>query len=120
MLELAKSLPMEDRLLLEQRYRHGLELKEIAVLSHIPVWKLRQRLSKLIRRVREPSYRFLMTRGDMLDMPVRQCAEMAFLQGKTQRHIALDMGLSLHRVRRYLQDFQIITQLLGRGKSVAL
>ncbi len=112
LLDLAKQLPDADRLLLEQVYRQGQSFADLARLMGQREWQLRRRVARLLRRIRKPQYRFLLQRGDLLDKPVRRCAELAYFKELSLRTIAMITGQSLHQVRRHMHDFQVIRRLM--------
>ncbi len=112
LLELAQPLPDADRLLLEQVYRQGQTFADLARLMGQREWTLRRRVARLVKRMRQPQYRFLLKRRDLLDKPVRRCAELAYFQAYSLRRIAQVTGQSLHQVRRCMHDFQVVSRLL--------
>ena len=97
-----------DRLLVEQVYRHGLRVSDIARLSDQEPRGLRRRLRRLVARARDPLFRFVAGRWDMIPPDAQPVAKRVVLQGWSLRDAARLTGRTLHEVR---QDMQAVHTL---------
>lgn len=121
LLELARHLEESDRLLVEQVYRHGRPLSELARACRISPRNLQVRLSKAIRRMGQPDFLFLAYRSHLLDPPTRSAAKRVVGRGLTYREAAGQLGVSLHDLRGRMLAFRrsLHAALLARPTSPA-
>lgn len=111
LLDRASHLPATDRVLVEQVYRHGVPVVDIARLSGQPPRKLRRRLARLLKRMNSPLFAFLIRHGDQLPQPLRRTGELIVLEGHSLRRAVSLSEQSLHRVREHLRTLQTLAQL---------
>ena len=95
----ARYLGERDRALVEQVYRYGASVAGVARLTGEPVWRVRRRLRRLVARVNDPLFGFLVMYGDVVPAGARRTAEMVVFRGLSLRRAAALTGRSLHRVR---------------------
>jgi hypothetical protein len=110
LLELAQHLAERDRLLLEQVYRHGLVVADLARVSGGNPDALRRRIQRLIHRLDDPVFHFVVGHGDLLAPVVRRVATRVILHGRPLRQAAADTGLSLHEVREHVAEVRAIAR----------
>ncbi len=100
----AELLADEDRGLLEAVYSKGHTVQEVARLlgfSHpSQVRKLRKRVRRLVTRVSEPRFVFVMTSRAHWPRSRRRVGEQCMLRGDSMRGAAEHLGLTLHSVRQ--------------------
>ena len=99
----AAVLDEEDRALLEAVYDKGHTVQEVARLrgatEPAAVRRLRNRVRRLVTRVSEPRFVFVMTTRQHWSLMRRQVGERCVLRGDSMRQAARTLGLSLHAVR---------------------
>jgi DNA-directed RNA polymerase specialized sigma24 family protein len=109
----AKHLAPGDRALVEQVYDQGQQLTTLARLSGVPAHRLYRRLCRVLRRMRDPLFEFVATRGTLLPREVAATAERVVLQGQSLRQAARSTGQSLYRVRQHMQTVRAYHRLTG-------
>jgi len=110
----AQHLAQADRELVEQVYEQGQSVRRIARMSGMPAHRLQRRLTRLLTRMRQPLFRFVATRGELLPRETAATARRVVLQGRSLRETARVTGLSLHRVRQHMatvRDYYRLTSL---------
>jgi len=113
LLDEARHLPAADRLLVEQVYRHGMRLSDVATLiGRDPEW-VGRRVRRLVARTRDPVYRYVTRRSHRLSKPRRAVALAVIVEGRTLRDTADATRLSLHAVREHL----IAVKALARSEG---
>jgi len=110
LLDLAQSLPPRDRLILEQVYRHGLSVAEVARLIEEPAGRVRRRIARLIRLVQKPEFKFLARHEALLPANVRQTCRLVVFEGMSLRRTARHTGQTLHRVRQQVATFHALAR----------
>lgn len=98
-LQLAEHLAERDRLLLEQLYRHGQPIAQVARLTRQRPRVLQRRVKHLLKRVASPQYRWVAGRLELLPPELRAVARRGVLQGQSLRETARTTGRTLHEVR---------------------
>lgn len=111
-LELSEHLDAPDRLLLEQIYRQGKSVREVALLLNIEPRALQRRVVRLLRHLRDPLFVFVATRFDVLPREVQATARRAILEGRSLRCTARLTRQSLHRVRQHVKFIRALQQIL--------
>ncbi|MCC6680053.1 MAG: sigma-70 family RNA polymerase sigma factor [Phycisphaeraceae bacterium] len=106
LVDLARHLPEADRLLIEHIYWHGLPISRLAKATGCPPRTLQRRLAILIKHMSSTEFQFLARRGRNLDPDTRRTACRVILLGQNYRHVADELGLSLHEVRRQMARFR--------------
>ncbi len=125
----AEALAAEDRALLRAFLEDGSTCTDLARIAGITRGRMRRRLARLITRVMSEEFRFVRSRvagaaGD-LGGPVwgpvwgqvrRAVATVHFLHGRSIRDTASALGVSVHRVRRHIDQIRDEFELAeGRG-----
>ena len=100
--ELAQHLPRADALLIEQVYKLGIPVAQIALVAAKPAHLINRRVHKLLKRLNDPVYRHLIAFGDLLPREIRHTAELITVQGCTLRQAATRRGVSLHTIRKQM------------------
>lgn len=103
LLDLAGHLDRRDRLIIEQVYRHGVPMTDVAALTGQPARNMHRHVAGLIRRMRDPLFAFVAEAGDLLPRHTRAVARRVILRGQSQRLAADELGLKLHQVRLEVQ-----------------
>lgn len=111
MSDMARRLPPAERAIMEQVFSRGMSVADIALLTGTPASTLRNRLRRLIARVRSPLYVFLDAQADLLPHDVRRTAEVMVFQGKSMRRAARDLGVSLHHVRQHVRHLRAMARV---------
>ena len=111
-LQLAEHLRTPDRLLLEQVYRHGLSAADVARLTGQPPRRVQRRLARLLQRMRDPLFKFVVARSELLPPPARAAARRVILQGQSLRSTAQSTGQSLHEVRQHINTVRNLARLI--------
>ncbi len=100
----ASVLAKEDRGLLEAVYDKGHTVQEVARLlgqtDPSQVRQLRKRVRKLVTRVGEPRFVFVLTSRHAWPSTRKRVAERCVLRGDSMRAAAAELGISLHSVRQ--------------------
>ncbi|MEX2544606.1 MAG: hypothetical protein WD316_05705 [Phycisphaeraceae bacterium] len=112
LLTLAEHLPAQDRLLLEQVYRNGLSVAEVAHLMGARPRRLQRRVAQLLRRLRDPLFRFVVGRSDLLPRDVQPTARLVVIEGRSLRDAARARGRSLHAVREQVRTLRTLAQVM--------
>ncbi len=102
-MRLANHLSREDRLLLIQRYEHGLTYADIARLSGATPRTVKRRILTLLRHLHSDAYRFMISRGHILPEEVRRTAAALILERQTLRDVSRNTGHPVHTIREHLQ-----------------
>lgn len=111
LVELSEFLPEAERLLIQQVYVHGLKTAELARLTGEPAYRVRRKLARILKRMRQPAFRFLAANGELFPRTQRRILELAVFHGQSLRKIAGQTGLSLHQVRQQLAAFRALGRL---------
>lgn len=111
LIDRAQYLATTDRALLEQVYGQGTSLTAVARLMGQTPRTLQRRFAKIIQRVNNKEFVFVARHQALLSQPQRQVARKVVLQGKTLRQTAVESGLSLHQVRRHLQEVHALARV---------
>lgn len=102
--ERAGLLADEDRGLLEAVYSKGHTVQEVARLLGLTnpseVRKLRKRVRRLVTRVSDPRFVFVMTSRMRWPRSRRLVGEQCMLRGDSMRGAAEHLGMTLHAVRQ--------------------
>lgn len=113
-LSLARHLPAADRRLIEQVYAHGVALHHIAQLTGRNRHHVARRLAALLRRMRQPAFRFVAEDHALLPEELRPVARLVFVDGHTFRAASRMTGRSLHQVRLDVQTLNVLARLLAQ------
>ena len=113
LLDAADHLPPADRLLLRHVYDRGAPITELARATGVCPRSLQKRVARLVRRTREPLFRFLCAHGDTLPPDTRRLAALVAHRGLSQRAAARHAGVSLHTLRGALRDARTLARTWG-------
>lgn len=111
LLDLAQHLADQDRLLIEQIYRHGLSATEVARLLGERPDRTRRRITRLLKTINKPEFNFLVRHEQILPTPVRETCRRVFFEGLSLRKAAQRTGKTLHQVRQDLATFHALARL---------
>lgn len=117
LVDLATALAPPDRTLIEAIYRDGRTVRDLARLMGLPRRTLQARVEALMRRLNDPLYQFVATKGELLPRDCRCVARRVVCEGQSQREAARATRLSLHAVRKILtttKGFAEMSALYGR------
>lgn len=106
-LDLAGHLPERERALVEQVFRRGASIREIARLTGTPPGTLGKRL----RRIQSPLYLFLDRHADLLPAPERRTAEAIVFAGLSLRAAAAHNQTTLHTVRVHMRAVRALARV---------
>jgi len=116
-LTLSAHLAPEERVLIDQIYREGLSIANVARLRGRPASTVRTQVQGLIRRIHSPAFWYVVSHGDLLPKPTRTVGQMVICQGMSQRAAAIRMRMSLHAVRKHVQTIQALVSLHAAAMS---
>ncbi|MEM8739279.1 MAG: hypothetical protein AAGG38_12520 [Planctomycetota bacterium] len=99
-LAMSTHLDRAERILVEQVYRDGLAVTDIARLYRVNPRTMQNRLKKAIKRIASPEFQYVLTHGELLPRELRAPARRFYLQGLGLRRTAELTQQSLHTVRQ--------------------
>lgn len=99
-LRLADSLPSHESALIRAVFRDEKPITEVAALLEQPARKVRERVRRLVARVRSPHFDFVVRRAQAWPDLRRRVAHAVVVMGDTYRTASRRLGVSLHTVRR--------------------
>jgi DNA-directed RNA polymerase specialized sigma24 family protein len=114
LLGLGELLGENDRALLEAIYRRGLSAADLARAIRTRPRTIQNRLRRLTCRVNSPIFRLVAGRCDALPPLRREVGERIVLRGESQRTVAAQLGVSLHRVRQELTGLRALGAMARR------
>lgn len=100
MLRLSEWLSARDRAIVVAIYEHGESAAAVARLCNMRADHLRHRLRVLARRMRSAEFAMVATCRQQWPPKLRKVATACFLHGLTMRDASLQLGMTLHEVRR--------------------
>ena len=103
LLERVCHLHKDDRLIVEQLFRHGLSIAQVATLIGRSRQHVRRRLNSIVERVRTPLFAYTILYRDLLPLHVQQTARLVVLQGQSLRRTSEITGYTLHEVRQHMR-----------------
>ncbi|MEM1330393.1 MAG: hypothetical protein AAGG07_07515 [Planctomycetota bacterium] len=101
LVELADPLPEHERALVRHVFDQGRPVTELAALLGEPVRRVRLRIRKLVDRLTDPRFSFVLARSRDWPSSRRSIAEACFVRGESMREASDRLGMSLHTVRRH-------------------
>lgn len=101
-LALAQHLGAQDKLLVEQVFKHGLSVTDVARLLGQRPRTVQKRVKNLVEHMQSPLFRFLVVSPESLSPGTRRVAEAVVLKRMSLRKAAVVLGLRLHQVRGQL------------------
>mgnify|MGYP003869508055 CR=1 FL=1 len=94
-------LAPKDRALVEAVFRDGKTATDLARLTGESPRALRRRVRALAARLASPRYLFVVHHRDLWTTGRRRVGTACFIEGRSLRAAARDLGMSLHTVRRH-------------------
>ncbi len=110
LLDRAVHLEESDRLLIEQVYRHGVGIVDVARLSGQSPKNLRRRVDKLLKHINGPLFSFMLAHSDLLSEATRRTADLVVLKGCSLRRASEISNQSLHQTRQHMQIVQALAE----------
>lgn len=110
LLQRAQHLARPDHLLMEQIYRHGLSIADVARLLNERPRSLQRRVKRLLLRLNDPLFIFVAGRFDVLPREMQATARLVVLEGRPLRDAARITGTTLHRVRQHLDAVRTLAR----------
>ena len=108
LLDYADHLDAPDRALLRAVFDRGLTSTDLARVIGQEPRAVRRRVQRLVGRIGSASFQFVMRNCDGWPSSRRQVGELIILRGSTQRGAAVQLGLSLHLVRREIEHIRAL------------
>ncbi|MFA9478528.1 helix-turn-helix domain-containing protein [Phycisphaerales bacterium AB-hyl4] len=118
-LAMAQHMGHRERVLLEQIYRHGLSITDVARLMNVRPRTLQREVRCLLNRIADPEFGFVVAGQELLPRDVRQVARLVILEGRALRDAAKRTGLTLHRVRCHLATIRAFAEARRRQFDLA-
>jgi hypothetical protein len=106
----AGALGPRDRALVRAVYERGLPLKALAAVGGTRPSRLQHQLRRILKRVRSPEFRAILRERARWSAMRRDIAEGVILQGRGQRDIARQLGVSVHCVRKELEYIKALAE----------
>ena len=116
LLERAKLLDADDRLLLESTFVHNLSLRQIARLAGRNAGALSRTVKRLIRQLNHPTALAMLDVRCPLAQPLKQIGVERFLIGMTARQIAEKHEMPLRAVRKSIASIEMWMLLRSSGR----
>ncbi len=114
MLRLAMHLPKADRALVVGAYERGMTAADLGRVCGATSKVVRGRLQRIVLRMSSAEFRYTVREQyGWAELKRRICQEV-FLKGATQRETARGLGISVHRVRREVDEVRIGAGLENR------
>ena len=108
LLDYADHLDGSDRALLRAVFDRGLTAADLARVIGQEPRAVRRRVQRLVERIGSASFQFVMRTCDGWPSSRRRVGESIILRGSTQRGAAVQLGLSLHQVRREIERIRAL------------
>lgn len=105
-LAMAEYLPDEERLLIEQVYRDGRPVSELARMSRRSPRQLQRQVRNAVNRLSQRDFQYVVTHEALLPREMRAVARRRCLENRSLRETARVTGQSLHQVRQLDQRLQ--------------
>jgi DNA-directed RNA polymerase specialized sigma24 family protein len=99
LMEGAAGLPVNDQALLRAIFIEERPATDVAPLTGRSARMVRKRIRDLTRRVLSPRYQFVLREGAGWPTLLRRVGFAHYIDGRTLRRTARDLGVSLHSVR---------------------
>ncbi|MBX3358524.1 MAG: hypothetical protein KF745_08850 [Phycisphaeraceae bacterium] len=94
-------LPVDEAALIRAVYGEGVAMTMLARAAGLPVAMIRRRIKKIVRRLLTDEFAFVATHLAQWPPITRRIARCCVLHGRTLRSAALELGLTVHVVRRH-------------------
>lgn len=111
LIDRAKLLRPEDRVLVEQVYVNHARPVDLAQLQGVDRRVLERRLKRLLERVTSEEFLFVHSHLSSFDPAMKKVAKRVFLQGYSLRETATMTGMGLTRVRRLKDALQTLVKV---------
>ena len=113
-LALARFIQPQDRALLTAIYEQGHCAAQLAALTHQDPRTIRRRIRNLLTRFKSPLFAFVATNLRQWPPTRQRIAVLCILQGIPIREAAARTGLTIHAVRRHLDQIKLLHELATR------
>lgn len=110
LLQWAEHLDPADRALVRSVYERGMPVSALARAAGVPPGRLRARLRRLQSRMTSPEFQLVLRRRDRWPRERRRVAELIFCRGWTQREAARALEITLHQVRRAVEQVKLLAR----------
>jgi DNA-directed RNA polymerase specialized sigma24 family protein len=111
----AQMLTGEDKVLVEM-YLEGSSVGEMACLAGVNAETISRRVCKLMRRLLRSEYIMCFRNRRYLSRAEQAIAKDYFIDGRSQRSIALSRDVSLYKVRKALRRMRMLMNREKKGK----
>ncbi|MEQ9460957.1 MAG: sigma factor-like helix-turn-helix DNA-binding protein [Phycisphaeraceae bacterium] len=111
-LQRAVLLPKDERMILEEIFRHGSSMAEVAEATGLPVRTLHRRVRTMLARMDSDLFLFVARHEKIIPPAARPTARRVALHGQSLRSVARETGASLHRVREHMRAVHTLANLL--------
>lgn len=99
--ELAQYLDPEDASLIQAVHRDGVSFADVARLSGRDRRMVARRVQVLTERLMSPAFSYVLLRLSTMEPEEAKVAEWCVLRGRSLRVAALELGMSIHLVRKH-------------------
>ncbi len=113
LLALAEYLPKTDRVLIQQILHGDMPVAQIARLYQRHPRHLQRQAMSIIKRLSNNLFKFVAIQMNTLPIEVRPTARYVVLHGMSMRKASQVSGLTLHRVRQYMNTVQATARLFS-------
>ena len=104
------ALAIEDGALLRAVFLDHKPMTELAALTRMPVRRVRRHVRQLVERVTSPVFAFVVRQSHAWPFERRRVAMAVVIMGKSYRKASIDLGLSLHAVRRHAASIEAMCE----------
>lgn len=101
LLDRAEWLTLDDRALVRSVYFDNVKIGAVAAMSGISPSTIRARLRRILRRIDDPCFAFVLAHRDRWPPAMRCVATGCFLHGLPMRRVAAQHRMSIAAVRRH-------------------
>lgn len=110
LLEAAEHLQPAETAMVRAIYDRGMNCTEFARASGRSPSFVRRRLARLINRIKDPLFQFVIRESRHWPKRRATVAKAVVLHGRSQRETAEMLGLSLYEVRRQMQQIRVLRE----------
>ncbi len=105
----AQILGGKDKALMEMYLKNGSTLNQMARLAGVSEATISRRVHRLVRRLLDGEYIRCLRKGGKLDLLEQAIARDYFLEGLSQKKIALKRGVTAYHVRKMLKTIKSLS-----------
>jgi len=111
MLQWSRHLPKKDREIIDAAFCRGLSGHVAAGLFGCSAAAYRRRLRRLLRRMRDPNFQFIVRHEALLPHTLRRTARLVFVHGMPLRQAADRLNVPLHELRRRVDTVRALAAI---------